>query len=72
VEYVAEVSAAETFLISSLIVLQLFAECKGSHSGICSSVPAEILSNIGRILHSVVVRAGLAIITFGQVRPTGR
>ena len=46
---------------------QLFAECKKSDAGICSDVPQEILANIGKILHSVIVRAGLAVITFGQV-----
>lgn len=66
VEYVAEVGL-DSFLNEPRLIdaTQLFAECRGSQSGICSHVPKEILANIGKILHSVIVRAGLAIITFG-------
>ncbi|KAJ9107393.1 hypothetical protein QFC21_000843 [Naganishia friedmannii] len=52
-------------------VAELFAECHDHASGFCSRVPSEILSNIGKLAHSVVIRAGLACITFGIRVPAG-
>ncbi|KAJ9123318.1 hypothetical protein QFC22_001517 [Naganishia vaughanmartiniae] len=52
-------------------VAELFAECHDHVSGFCSRVPSDILSNIGKLAHSVVIRAGLACITFGIRVPAG-